>query len=150
MKSLVGTYKLLSWEIRHESGDTTYPFGPDPQGMISYTEDGYIFAHIMKSNRKPFSVEDLFGAESGETAEGANTHVSYCGTYWVDGDEVVHDIFICSFPNWVSTEQRRYFGFENGNLLLSVLGFEIEGERVGSYLVWQPVTGPLVNKKNTP
>lgn len=138
MDSLVGTYKLLSWEIRHESGETSYPFGPAAQGMIGYTEDGYIFAHIMAANRKAYSGGDLFGGETSEIVEGANTHISYCGTYQVDGDEVIHTIEICSFPNWIATEQRRHFEFENGNLLLSVQDFHMENERVGSYLIWQP------------
>ena len=138
MENLVGTYKLLSWEIRHESGEKSYPFGTDVQGMISYTEDGYIFAHIMAANRKAYSGGDLFGGETSEIVEGANTHISYCGTYQTDGDEIIHNVYICSFPNWVSTEQRRHFEFDKGNLLLSVQDFHMENERVGSYLIWQP------------
>ena len=144
IESLVGTYKLLSWEIRHESGETSYPFGSDVQGIISYSEDGYVFAHIMAANRKAYSVGDLFGGESSEIVEGATTHISYCGTYKIDSDEVIHNVHICSFPNWVSTEQRRHFEFDNGNLLLSVQGLQIGAERVGSYLIWQPT-----NKKNS-
>jgi hypothetical protein len=138
-EKLVGTYKLLSWENRHESGETSYPLGADAQGYINYAPDGYMFVHIMAANRKAYSSGDLFGGETGEIVDGANSHISYCGTYRIENDEVVHTVHISSFPNWVMTEQRRLFEFKNGNLLLSVQGLKIGNERVEAYLIWQPL-----------
>jgi len=138
-KNLVGTYKLLSWENRHESGEISYPLGADAQGFLHYSHDGYMFVHIMAANRKTVSGGDLFGGETSEVADGANSHISYCGTYRIEGDEVIHTVHISSFPNWVSTEQRRRFAFKNGNLLLSTEGLRIGNESVGAYLIWQPL-----------
>ncbi len=138
-ENLVGTYRLLSWENRHESGETSYPLGADAQGFINYAADGYMFVHIMAANRKAYAGGDLFGGETSEIVEGANSHISYCGKYRVENDEVVHTVLISSFPNWVSTEQRRHFEFKNGNLLLSVQGLKIGNQSVGAYLIWQPL-----------
>jgi hypothetical protein len=138
---LIGTYKLISWENRHESGEISYPLGPDAKGLISYSQDGFVFVHIMAVNRKAFSSGDLFGGEASEIVAGATSHISYCGTYKIENQDVIHRVQICSFPNWVSTEQRRHFHFDNGNLLLSAEGLKIKSERVGVYLIWQPL-GP--------
>lgn len=116
---LIGTYKLISWENRHDSGEFSYPLGPDAKGMISYSKDGYVFVHIMAMNRIAYSSGDLFGGEASEIVAGATSHISYCGTYKIVNHDVIHRVHICSFPNWVSTEQRRHFQFDNGNLILS-------------------------------
>lgn len=139
IEKLIGTYRLLSWENRHDSGEISYPLGPDAKGMISYSKDGYVFVHIMAINRKAYSSGDLFGGEASEIVAGATSHISYCGTYNTEDHEVIHRVHICSFPNWISTEQRRHFKFDNGNLLLSAQGLKIRSERVSVYLIWQPV-----------
>jgi len=138
--SLTGTYTLISWENRHDSGDVTYPLGPEAKGVISYSDDGFVFVHIMANNRKKHSAGALFGGEPAEIVNSATTHVSYCGTYTVEGNEVIHYLTIASFPNWVSSEQRRTYEFKDGNLLLSFQLMQVGGEKVGAYLIWQPVS----------
>jgi hypothetical protein len=144
IEKLTGTYKLLSWENRQDSGKISYPLGPDAKGMISYSKDGYVFVHIMAVNRKAYSSGDLFGGEASEIVAGATSHISYCGTYKLENHDVIHRVQICSFPNWVSTEQRRHFQFDNGNLILSAEGLKIKSERVGVYLLWEPIGSNMV------
>ena len=136
-ETLTGTYQLLSWENRHASGQTTYPLGADARGIIHYAEDGYMFVHIMSANRTAYSDGDMFGGETSEIVEGAKSHISYCGTYRVDDDEVIHTVQVSSFPNWVSTQQRRHFEFKDGYLILSAQGLKIGNEIVDVYLIWQ-------------
>jgi hypothetical protein len=135
--SLAGTYDLVSWENRHESGDITYPLGPDAKGVISYSPDGFVFVHIMANNRHNHSTGDLFGGEISEIKASATTHISYFGTYKVEGSEVIHHVSVASFPNWVSSEQRRNWEFRDGHLLLSAQGLEVGNEKVGAYLIWR-------------
>lgn len=135
--NLVGTYDLVSWENRHESGKITYPLGPDAKGTISYSSDGFVFVHIMKNNRKDHSVVDLFGGDISEIKQSANTHISYCGRYEITGNEIIHYVIISSFPNWVPSEQKRNWQFKEGQLLLSAQGLQVGSEKVGAYLIWQ-------------
>lgn len=134
---LVGTYNLVSWENRHESGDITYPLGSDAKGVISYSPDGFMFVHIMANNRKKHASEDLFGGNDSEIRESATTHISYCGTYEIIGNEVVHLVTISSFPNWIPSEQRRNWEIRDGQLLLSAQGLQVGNEKVGAYLIWK-------------
>ena len=116
--TLVGTYDLLSWENRHESGVITYPLGPDAKGVISYSPDGFVFVHIMANNRIKHSVGDLFGRKISEIKDSATSHVSYCGTYEINGREVIHHVSVSSFPNWVNSEQRRNWQFQDDKLFI--------------------------------
>lgn len=135
--SLVGTYALVSWENRYESGMITYPLGADAKGFISYSEDGFVFVHIMADKRKRHASGDLFGGEISEIRDSAATHISYCGTYEIIGNEVIHHVTVSSFPNWVSSEQRRNWEFRNGQLLLSAQGLQVGNEKVEAFLIWQ-------------
>ena len=127
---LVGTYELVSWENRHESGAITYPLGPDAKGFISYSPDGYVFVHIMANNRNRHSLVDWFGGEISEINESATSHISYCGTYEVKENEVFHYVSVSSFPNWVPSEQKRNWEFQNNHLLLSAQGLQVGNEKV--------------------
>jgi hypothetical protein len=135
--SIVGTYDLVSWENRHESGEITYPLGPDAIGVISYSPDGFVFVHIMANNRNKHSAGDLFGGKIYEIKDSATTHISYCGTYEIEKNEVIHHVSVSSFPNWVSSEQRRNWKFQNGNLLLSAQGLQVGNDKVEAYLIWK-------------
>jgi len=138
---LLGTYNLVSWENRHESGKITHPLGPDAKGIISYSPDGFVFVHIMANNRVKHAVDDLFGGEVSEIRGSATTHISYCGTYEIEGNEVIHHVSISSFPNWVLSDQRRNFELKNGQLSLSAHGLQVGSEYVDAYLVWKRVKG---------
>lgn len=138
-ESLVGTYKLFSWENRHESGEVTYPLGSDAIGLISYSDEGFVFVHIMANNRNVHSSGDLFGGEHSEIIESAASHISYSGKYRTTENEVVHIVDVCSFPNWIASEQRRKYEFKNGKLLLSAEGLQVGSEKVSAYLIWEPV-----------
>ncbi len=137
--SLIGTYQLVSWENRDASGKVTYPLGTDAQGFINYSPDGYMFVHIMANHRQAHSTGDLFGGNIFEIKNSATTHLSYSGKFELDGNEVIHHVSICSFPNWVNTKQRRAFKFKNGQLLLSAHGVKLANEKVDAHIVWQRV-----------
>jgi len=82
---LIGTWRLLSWEIRSvEDGQVTYPLGKDATGYIMYNEDGYMFVAIMAPHRLRFAADDLLSATKVEEAQAEETYVSYCGrmTSW--------------------------------------------------------------------
>ena len=136
-ESLVGTYILVSWESRHESGDITYPLGPGAKGVISYSPDGFMFVHVMADNRKKHSSGELFGGSDIEIIDSASSHISYCGSYEVVGDEVIHYVSVSSFPNWVPSEQRRNWNFRGDQLFLSAQGLQVGNEKVDAYLIWK-------------
>ncbi len=138
-EQLVGTYKLVSWENRTLSGDVVHPMGKDVDGVISYSSDGNVFVHIMANGRKPHSTAEVFGGDIEEIKASATSHLSYFGTYEIEGNEVIHSVQIASFPNWVDSEQRREMEYDNGRLSLSAHGVQVGDDKVSAYLIWQRV-----------
>ncbi|MBW1759484.1 MAG: lipocalin-like domain-containing protein, partial [Deltaproteobacteria bacterium] len=126
---LVGIWRLASWENRSKDGQVTYPFGQDAVGYITYIEDGYMFVAIMTANRPLFTSEDILGGSTEEKAAAAETYISYCGTYEIQGEKVIHHIEVSSFPNWVGSAQKRIFELKEDKLLLSTLPLLLSGRQ---------------------
>jgi hypothetical protein len=63
---------------------------------------------------------------------------AYFGTYEVNDRErmVIHHVIGCSFPNWVGTDQIRFFEFSGKNLTLSTPPLSAAGMTVTMRLVW--------------
>ena len=137
----LGTWRLISWENRDETGKLGYPLGPGAVGYITYTADGYIFAQIMAAERAPLATQNPFGGAEAEAAAAARSHMSYCGSYEIrpggENDEVVHRVAVSDFPNWVGGEQRRFYKFEDEKLILSAPPFRTKKGEITTYLIWE-------------
>lgn len=64
----VGTWRLVSLELRDAEGLAIYPYGQDAIGYLMYTPDGYMSAHIMKAHRSNFAAFDMGAATHEEQA----------------------------------------------------------------------------------
>ncbi|MFX1521276.1 MAG: lipocalin-like domain-containing protein [Promethearchaeota archaeon] len=137
--SFVGTWRLRSLEYRRADGQVSYPFGRDFVGYIMYNEDGYMSVAIMSGNRPKFASGDLRGGTTEEKVAAADTYVSYCGKYKVQGDQVIHSIEVSFFPNWSGVEQIRFFEFKGNRLSLSTPPFLAAGIQQTAHLIWERV-----------
>jgi hypothetical protein len=134
---LVGTWRLVHWYNVSGDGERTYPLGEDATGRISYSDDGFMFVHIMAANRLAYAVNDPFGGTPQEDAAAVKSHISYAGRYEYRGDDVVHRVTHASYPNWVGTEQVRAVRFDGDRLELSAIGARLQGRAVTAYLLWE-------------
>ena len=135
--SVIGTWRIVSTEVRSEDGQVTYPDGRNPQGFLIYTHEGYFSITIMRSDRPRYASDDFRGGTTEEKAMAAETFVSYSGTYSLGEGTVTHHIVTSLFPNWVGTDQQRFIEVDSGNLLLSTPPFLINGKEQKAYLVWE-------------
>ena len=133
---LLGTWRLVRWYNEAADGRITEPLGPNPVGYISYTEDGHIFAHLADPNRALFAVNDMASGTATEYQAAMKSYVSYAGTYEIEGDTVVHNVTLASFPNWTGTRQKRHIHFEDGRLRLSA-PFDYAGETIVAHAIWE-------------
>ena len=53
-ESLVGFWRLISFEGRIDGGELVLPFGEDPHGGLTYTADGHFAVQLMRL-RAPWS-----------------------------------------------------------------------------------------------
>jgi len=140
-EKFIGSWELKKWTAELNDGTEFFPFGEDAVGRISYDSDSNMSVHIMKNNRPPFHSEDPLNATPDEMFTAFGDFISYCGSYVIynNPNQVVHQIKISSFPNWVGQNQIRKFEFKDDKLILST-------DTIGSSrhrLVWQK----MKNKK---
>ena len=140
LNSLIGTWRLVSWENRNEVGDFDYPFGRDAFGYITYTKSGFMFVAIMTSNRPHFSSDDILeGGSIEEKALAAETYLTYCGTYKIMENRIIHQIEMSMFPNWSGIDQERFFVLKGDKLILSTPLLILGGKKQTTHLVWERV-----------
>lgn len=137
MDNFVGTWKLVSNEIRREDGQVVHPWGKDAIGYLLISEEGYTAASVMRTKRENFASDDILGGTTEEKVSAIDSYVTYCGRYEVQGNKMVNHVKMSLFPNWVGGKQERFFEFEDGRLILSTPPMLIQGEKTRVSLIWE-------------
>ncbi|QFS52732.1 hypothetical protein GXM_10487 [Nostoc sphaeroides CCNUC1] len=104
-----------------------------------YKEDGYMSVSIMSANRLRFVSKDIAGGTIEEMATAADTYTSYCGTYEIQVNKIIHHIQISMYPNWTGIAQERIFALKDDRLLLSAPPDLIDGKQQTAHFVWKRV-----------
>lgn len=137
---LVGTWKLLSASSTDSSGQQLDPpYGANPVGFLTYTDEGRVTALISYSGRKPLSVGAKPPALSVEQAEAFKTFLAYGGRYRLSGDKIVHSIEISSIQNYVNRELVRSVRFQGDEIVLVTPPSMVNGKMQIIELTWKRV-----------
>ena len=136
-QSLVGTWRLCSYQAQDEDGNVTYPFGQDAVGFLIYTPDGHVAAQLGKANRSGAIEGRWADASADAIAAAARDYYAYCGTYHVGREEVVHKVAVSLIPNWIGSDQVRRFSFQGDRLTLATPPLPIDGRLQVATLVWE-------------
>lgn len=106
-KDLVGSWRLADWTV--SVGDRMRrPWGGKATGLLTYTNDGRMWAALMATDRPDLPTKTLSAAPPNIRAAAASGFVMYAGTYSLDGDDVIHHVEVSLYPNWVGTGERRH------------------------------------------
>jgi len=118
---LVGAWELESWAIGYsDRDDLSYPYGEDPQGLLVYTQDGWMSAAIARSDRQPFPENVPYRKISAELkGESFSSYFHYAGRYRVQGGDVIHYVSMSMNPNFPGSEQLRHAELDGQTLVLS-------------------------------
>lgn len=132
---LVGTWKLVSASSTSKTGERSEtPYGTNPAGLLTYTEDGRVSAMISHGGRKPLSVG---GGTPEEQAEAFKTFLAYAGRYNLSGDQVTHYVEISSIQNYVGKDLIRSVTFQDDQIVLLTPPTRINGKVQTVELIWQ-------------
>lgn len=137
---LVGTWRLVGFEVRERNGAVRHPLGTRPTGFIMYAPDGHMSVLMVAGERPRLpGTRTLQDAGEAELAAAARTALAYAGIYTFDpAGRVVHHAEASLYPNWAGSDLIRHWRFEGGRLILS--GLPPDGgapPRVGPIITWE-------------
>ena len=137
---LRGTWQLVLVDNVYPDGRRVQLYGPDPQGLLMFDEDGRYSLQILRAQRPRFASNDKAQGTAEEyqaAVQGSNAHF---GRYVVDpnGRTITFRIEHASFPNWEGTEQKRAFVL-SGDELKYTVPVPTSGANALGEVVWKRV-----------
>jgi hypothetical protein len=150
-RDFVGSYRLRSFELRYDDGGIEHPLGPDAEGLIVYTCEGFFSGQMMRRGRPKFAQARQSAAQKGfgsdaEIRAAFNGYVAYYCSYDVDEARriVNHRIVSALNPNWEGQVNVRHYEFQGDILVLRSPDVTVAGRVGRSVLHWQrcPVVYP--------
>ncbi len=142
-EKITGLWELHIWETLVEGKSVGFPLGEKAFGFIAYHTIGFMSVNISARNRVRLATDDPFAGDPKLVALDAKGYLSYCGPFSVVSEtEVVHHLKLCSFEDWVGTDQHRHAELDlpNNTLILSTAPMLTQGRLGGNRLVWKRVT----------
>ena len=138
---LVGTWRLVSYEARDSKGQIQYPLGEHVCGQLIYDAAGNMSAHVMSNDRPLFAANDSARGTDAEVRAAFEGYTSYFGTYIIDTktQTVTHRVRGASYPNWVASDQLRYYKFDGSRLSLSAPPMVMGGQTFDFVLIWERI-----------
>jgi len=138
-EQLVGSWRLVSYETHSPSGEVSAIYGPSPVGRLMYDQYGRMSVHVMDSRRRRFASNDRLMHTPEELKQAFDGYFGYFGMYTVDeaANTVTHHITGASFPNFVGTDQKRFFVLSGNRLELKTPPMLRGGTDVTFHLVWE-------------
>ena len=111
-----GVWKLVSYENEIQSTGQKEPLmGQNPTGYAIFTPERAMFV-LTGEGRKPATTVH-------ERADLLNSLIAYTGAYRIEGDQWITKVDAAWNPEWVGTEQRRFF--------------KMDGNRLQVFTVWR-------------
>jgi hypothetical protein len=106
---IIGVWQLQSSETVVDDKVIGYPLGDGASGFIAYHPVGFMSVHVSAPNRVRLPIDDPFEGDPKLLALDAKGYLSYCGLFSIVSEhEIIHHLKLCSFENWVGTDQHRY------------------------------------------
>ena len=140
-EKIVGVWELQSWATVVDDKIVGYPLGEQASGFLVYHAAGFMSVNISAPNRVRLPGEDPFEGDPKLLALDAKGYLAYCGPFSTASEnEVTHHLKLCSFENWVGTDQKRSAQLDDNTLTLSTAPRLLLGKQGIGRLTWKRVT----------
>ena len=135
--SLLGTWRLKSYETTTDSGEISAPYGEHSIGYLCYSADGRMQVIGTSSGR----IVPLDPAPTDEEQlELHKTMFAYAGTYTAEAGKVTHHVDISWNELWNGTDQVRFYEVNGNTLTISARVVDPTSGAEDQYvLVWEKV-----------
>jgi hypothetical protein len=108
---LIGTWKLVSWQVIVENEKAQDVFGAHPKGFLIMTREGRSIVVTTAENRRA-------GMNDAERAALHKSMLAYSGRYRIEGNDFVTAVDVSWNESWNGTEQRRHFRIDGDRLFI--------------------------------
>jgi hypothetical protein len=117
-EALIGVWRLREYS---EGTAALFPFGPDPDGLLIYTPDGFVSALLMARGRPNLSGNGFGEGTPAEYASAGKSFIGYTGHYEVDEANLVvtHRPTVAFVPNMIGSVQQRLVDLRGDILVLT-------------------------------
>jgi hypothetical protein len=125
--SLPGRWKLLTAQDVRETGEVVrLPWGEHPVGSI-VVQNGWLYLQIMSSDTPSFAPDKPLADQM--KAMLLSSYIAYSGPCTIDetAGSVSLKVEAAWRPDYVGTDQKRVFHFENGKLIFGTAPNSIRG-----------------------
>jgi hypothetical protein len=102
---LIGSWKLVSWQVIADDGTPRDVFGAAPKGYLVLTPEGRSIVVTTAAGRNP-------GMDDANRAALHKSMLAYSGRYHVDGSDFITKVEVSWNEEWNGTEQRRHYRIE--------------------------------------
>ena len=116
-ETIQGRWTLVAAEdLRADGTIARYPWGKHPVGSI-VVDSGWCYLQIMSSDVPSFSRDRAIGDQMKAALQ--STYIAYSGPCAIDdaAGSVTLSVEAAWRPDYVGTEQKRFFRFDNGKLI---------------------------------
>ncbi|HUP41024.1 MAG TPA: lipocalin-like domain-containing protein [Vicinamibacterales bacterium] len=139
--SVIGTWRLLSYDTQTPEGKKTFPLGEDVAGLAIYLPNGRVSIQFMRHDRPLFKSGDAWRGTLEEERAAFEGFFGYAGRYTVDAARsvVTHHLEIASAPNYVGTNLVRTFSMNGNRLTLRTPQRQLGGQTSASTLIWERI-----------
>jgi hypothetical protein len=134
-QDVVGTWKLISEKVQR--GDqTSEPLGSDPLGLMMLDRSGHVMMTISRRDLPKIAAKRRDAGTPEENKGILSGLLAYNGTYKVEPEGVLtYHIEASTFPNWIGTDQKRYFKLSGNEMTWTNYAPAVNGET--AVLVWR-------------
>ena len=102
-----GAWQLLSYEVEEQAnGETFAPMGENPTGYVIFTAEGRLSFMLSAEGRQ-------LGSNAEERSALLSSMIAYTGIYRLEGDRWITQVDVAWNPEWVGTEQTRFFAIDD-------------------------------------
>jgi len=136
---LVGSWRLISSEGHGADGRVVYDQGKDPDGRVMFDSSGRMSIHLTNANRPNFASGDFLRPTQKECLDAFKSYFGYFGSYTLDeeSETVTFHVEGAAYPNYVGTDQIRYYTIKGDRLILRTPPERTGGTDVTYYVTWK-------------
>jgi len=138
---IIGTWRLVSCIARTADGQISYPFGENAEGR-AHLEPGRFAFQVLNPDRPRFPSVDPHSASDDEMRQAFEGYLAYYGSLSIHSKNstIVNRVDASTIPNWVGTDQVRYYRFEDDRLVLRTPPMLRGGVESTNTIVWERLT----------